>query len=157
MQAGLLASAQLFDPESGDGLTPLGHLYGLVALGVFLALDGPTQLVLALAESYRVVPPGGSSPSPEVATWAFGQVGRSLALTLRAAAPPAFALTMSGLALGLLGRAAALAATGPRSLLTLPVRTLLGLALAALGLITLVAMLNVAWQGAFQWGWVKGG
>ncbi|CAM6002588.1 unnamed protein product, partial [Sphagnum balticum] len=32
----------------------------------------------ALAESYDVVPPGGSSPSPEVAIWAFGQVARSL-------------------------------------------------------------------------------
>ena len=39
-QAGLSAAA-LFDPDAGDGLTPMGHLYGLVALGVFLALDGP--------------------------------------------------------------------------------------------------------------------
>src|SRR5689334_3940839 len=30
-QAGLSAAA-LFDPEAGDELTPLGHLYGLVAL-----------------------------------------------------------------------------------------------------------------------------
>ena len=39
-QAGLSAAA-LFDPEAGDDLTPLGHLYGLIALAVFLALDGP--------------------------------------------------------------------------------------------------------------------
>ena len=148
MQAGL-SPAALFDPEAGDGLTPLGHLYGLVAMGVFLALDGPTQLVLALAESYRVVP-GGSVrlPTPEAATWAFGRLGRALALTLRASAPPALALTMAGLALGLLGRAA------PSLQLvsvSLPVRTMLGLALAALGLVTLAATLGAAWQGVFLW------
>jgi flagellar biosynthetic protein FliR len=150
-QAGL-SPAALFDPEAGDGLTPLGHLYGLVALGVFLALDGPTQLVLALAESYRVTPPGGGSsgPSPEVATWAFERVARALALTLRASAPPALALTLAGLALGLLGRAAP---SLQLVSLSLPVRTLLGLALAALGLVTLAATLGAAWHGAFQWGW----
>ena len=36
-QAGLSA-ASLFDPDAGDDMTPLGHLYGLVALGTFLAL-----------------------------------------------------------------------------------------------------------------------
>ena len=152
-QAGL-SPAALFDPEAGDGLTPLGHLYGLVALGVFLALDGPTQLVLGLAESYRVVPPGGSGPSPEVATWAFEQVARALALTLRASAPPALALTLAGLALGLLGRAAP---SLQLVSLSLPVRTLLGLALAALGLVTLAATLGASWHGAFPWGWAGGG
>jgi flagellar biosynthesis protein FliR len=148
-QAGL-SPAALFDPEIGDGLTPLGHLYGLVALGVFLSLDGPTHLVLALAESYRVVPPGGSSPSLEVATWAFSQVGQALGLALRAAAPPALALTLAGLALGLLGRAAP---SLQLVSLSLPVRTLLGLALAALGLVTLAVTLGAAWKGGFPFAW----
>ena len=74
-QAGL-SPAALFDPEAGDGMTPLGHLYGLVALGVFLALDGPTQLVVALAESYRWIPAGGAPPSTDLATWAFREALR---------------------------------------------------------------------------------
>jgi flagellar biosynthetic protein FliR len=150
-QAGL-SPAALFDPEAGDGLTPLAHLYGLVALGVFLALDGPTQLVLALAESYRVVPPGGEAPSAEVASWAFGQVARALELALRASAPPALALTLAGLALGLLGRAAP---SLQLVSLSLPARTLIGLALAALGLVALAATLGAAWGGAFPWGFLK--
>jgi flagellar biosynthesis protein FliR len=153
VQAGL-SPAALFDPEAGDGLTALGHLYGLVALGVFLALDGPTQLVLALSESYRVVPPGGSSPSPEAASWAFEQVARSLALALRASAPPALALTLAGLALGLLGRAAP---SLQLVSLSLPARTLIGLALAALGLVTLAATLGAAWEGSFPWAWQASG
>ncbi len=150
-QAGL-SPAALFDPELGDGLTPLGHLYGLMALGVFLMLEGPTQLVTALAESYAVIPPGGSSPSPEVATWAFGQVGQALGLALRIAAPPALALTLAGLALGLLGRAAP---SLQLVSLSLPVRTILGLTLAALGLVTLAATLGRAWLGVLSGGWLE--
>ena len=51
-QAGLSAAA-LLDPEASGEMTPLGHLYGLVALMVFLALDGPVMLVKSLAESYH--------------------------------------------------------------------------------------------------------
>ena len=54
-----LSTASLFDPETGDDLTALGHLYGLIALVVFLAMDGPLVMVGALVESYRTVPAGG--------------------------------------------------------------------------------------------------
>ena len=43
-QAGL-STATLIDPETGEELTPLGRLYGWIALAVFLALDGPLVLV----------------------------------------------------------------------------------------------------------------
>lgn len=152
-QAGL-SPAALFDPEAGDGMTPLGHLYGLMALGVFVALDGPAQLVLALAESYRVIPAGGGSAavpsaSADAVSWAFGQVARALTLTLRASAPPALALTLAGVALGLLGRASP---SLQLVSLSLPARTIIGLALAALGLVTLAVTLAAAWDGAFPWG-----
>lgn len=144
-----LSPAALFDPEAGDGgMTPLGHLYGLVALGVFLALNGPVELVKALAESFRVIPAGGPAASVLTAEWAFAQVGRSLALAVRASAPPALALTLAGLALGLLGRAAP---SLQLVSLSLPVRTLVGLALAALGLVALAATLAAAWGGTFPW------
>jgi flagellar biosynthesis protein FliR len=149
-QAGL-APAALFDPELGDGLTPLGHLYGLVALGVFLLLEGPAQLVEALAQSYAVIPPGGQPPTPEVAIWAFGQVALALELALKIAAPPALALTLAGLALGLLGRAAP---SLQLVTLALPVRTILGLTLAALGLVTLAATIGGAWLGVLSGAWL---
>ena len=148
-QAGL-SPAALFDPEAGDGLTPLGHLYGLVALGVFLALDGPTQLVVSLAESFRVVPAGGVVASSDLSSWAFGRVGRALVLALRASSPPALALTVAGLALGLLGRAAP---SLQLVALSLPARTLIGLSLAALGLVTLAATIGSAWESGFPWAW----
>ena len=147
-QAGL-SPAALFDPSLGEAMTPMGHLYGLVAMGVFLALSGPTELVRALAESYRVVPAGGALPTLETANWAFGMVGQSLALTLRLAAPPALALILAGLALGLLGRASP---SLQLVSLSLPVRTMLGLFLALLGIASLALILGHAWQGVFPWG-----
>ena len=60
-QAGL-STAALLDPETGDELTALGHFYGLIALAVFLAMDGPLVMIGALVESYRTVPAGGLSP-----------------------------------------------------------------------------------------------
>ncbi|HEX8200900.1 MAG TPA: flagellar biosynthetic protein FliR [Isosphaeraceae bacterium] len=140
-QAGLSAAA-LFDPEAGAELTPLGHLYGLIALGTFLALDGPLALVGALAESYQAVPAGGLSLSAEAVAATFGRVGQALELTLRAAAPAALALALAGLALGLLGRAAAALQLWT---LSLPIRAAVGLVLVLLGLMTLAATLTAGW------------
>jgi flagellar biosynthesis protein FliR len=143
-QAGL-SSAALFDAEAGEDVTALGHLYGLVALGVFLALDGPLALVRALVESYRVIPAGGgvSAVSPEVAHFAFARVGDALALAVRAAAPVALALALAGVALGLLGRASP---SFQRAALMLPVRATLGLVLVLLGFATLAAALAATWD-----------
>jgi flagellar biosynthesis protein FliR len=141
-QAGLSAAA-LFDPEAGTDLTPLGHLYGLIALATFLALDGPLALVGALAESYRAVPAGGLPLTAEAVVRTFGRVGQALELALRAAAPAALALALAGVALGLLGRAAASLQLWT---LSLPVRSAVGLVLVLLGLMTLVATLSTAFS-----------
>jgi flagellar biosynthetic protein FliR len=143
LQAGL-APAAILDPDAGDGMNPVGHLYGLVALGTFLALDGPLILIGVLAESYQAWPLGGPSLSSETVTQAFGLVGSALELALRIAAPVALALMLAGLAVGLLGRAApALHALT----LALPLRTVIGLSLVVIGLAALVATLVHAWEG----------
>jgi flagellar biosynthesis protein FliR len=143
IQAGF-APAALFDSDAGDEMTALGHLYGLVALGIFLALDGPVVLVRALVESCRLVPLGSAlaALSENTAALAFGRVGQALALALRAAAPAAVALALAGVALGLLGRAAP---SLQILALAVPVRAGLGLVLVLLGLAALVAALSAAW------------
>jgi flagellar biosynthesis protein FliR len=144
-QAGLSA-ASLFDPDAGEELTALGHLYGIIALATFLALDGPLVLVGSLVESYRAVPAGGLELNAEAAAMAFGRVGEALGLALRAAAPAALALAAAGVALGLLGRAA----PGLQWLgLALPARAAVGILLVGLGVATLVGTLGAAWQGWF--------
>jgi len=132
-QAGL-SSSVFFDPETGDEGTPLGHFYGLMALMVFLALDGPLVLVRALIQSYRDIPPGESLILARTAHQAFEQIGRALELSLRAAAPPAIALTMVGLILAWLARTAPML---PFAALGLSIRSLLGITLIGLGLAAL--------------------
>lgn len=147
-QAGL-ATATLFDPESGEEQTPLGQLYGWVALAAFLGLSGPLALVGALADSYAVVPAGRFLVSSATATDACGQVGRALELALRAAAPPAIALIMAGIALAWLSRTAP---SLPFLIMALPIRAVFGVALVLLGLAALAMTLTGAWAGLLRLG-----
>jgi flagellar biosynthesis protein FliR len=141
-QAGL-STASLFDPDTGEETTVLGRLYGWIAVAVFLALDGPLILIRALIESYRAVPAGRLLISQQTAELAFGQVGRALELSLRAAAPPALALTLAGIVLGWLSRAAP---SLPFVALALPVRSVLGVVLVMVSLAALIATLASAWD-----------
>ena len=140
-QAGL-APAALLDPEAGADLNPLGHLYGLIAMGAFLALDGPLQLVGSLVESYEAIPVGGLALGPETIDLAFSRVGWALALAVRASAPAAVALVLAGVALGLLGRASP---SLPLMTLALPIRVAVGLAVVLLGLAGLAGVFVSAW------------
>jgi len=141
-QAGM-ATAALIDPESGEPLTPLGRLYGLIALAVFLALNGPLLLVRALIESYQTVPAGRMVLAPETVTLAFGQLGRVLELALRAAAPAALALALAGIAVNWLGRAAP---SLPFTALALPFRSLTGIVLVLASAAALAATFAAAWS-----------
>jgi flagellar biosynthetic protein FliR len=145
-QAGL-STASLYDPDVGDELTPLGHLYGLVALGVFLALGGPVQLVGTLVESYRAIPAGGLELTVDNVAFAFGRIDWALALALQAAVPAVLALMVSSLAMGLITRASP---TLQLANLTLPVRTALGVLLVLAGLTALAATFSTAWWSVLE-------
>jgi flagellar biosynthetic protein FliR len=141
-QAGL-ATATLFNPESGEEQSPLGALYGWLALGAFLAMDGPIALVRALGESYTVIPVGRLVDTQPAVGLVFGQVGHALELALSIAAPPAVALVMTDLVLGWLSRAAP---SLPFFALALPIRAGLGILLIVLSLTVLVATIAGAWS-----------
>lgn len=145
-QAGL-STAALFDPETRDELTALGHLYGLIALAVFLAMEGPLVLIASLMESYRTVPAGGLILGEPMVSQAFERVGGALALSLQAAAPVAVALAVAGIVIGWIGR---LAPAVPLLTLSLPVRSILGIVLVFLSLGTLAAAFSQAWR---NWPW----
>lgn len=147
-QAGL-SVATLFDPESGDESTALGHLYGFIALAVFLSLDGPLVMVDALIRSFQAMPAGRLVFDRGAAGLIFGQIAEALSLAVRAAAPPAVALVVAGFAMGWLGR---LAPSVPLVALSLPVRAFLGILLVLASLGALLLRLDEAWSG-----WVFGG
>jgi flagellar biosynthesis protein FliR len=146
-QAGFSTSA-LLDPESGEELTALGHLYGLIALAVFLALNGPLVMIGALIESYRTVPAGGLGLNEGLILRCSTLLGRTLALSLQAAAPPAVALALAGMVMGWIGR---LAPAVPVMTLSVPIRSAIGMALVFLTVVALAATLSRAWA-ATVWG-----
>lgn len=142
-------------PGGGDGssqITPLGQLYGLIALCLFAVLDGPLAMVSAVARSYGVVPMAGLNVtdatkavlSMGTVQWLGERLGLALELALQAAAPPALAITLAGLAIGFLHRAAPSLSIMP---LTLPVRFGLGMAAVVMSLVMLVNTLTLAWMG----------
>jgi flagellar biosynthetic protein FliR len=153
LQAGL-SVATVLDPEAAEGLTPTGHLYGLLALGAFLVLDGPLRLVTVLIESYRAMPVGGPSLSTETVSLLFAQVGWALGLALRAAAPVGLALIGAGLALGLLAR---IGGGLPLASLTWPVRAFLGVILVLLSLAAAARLLGDEWAKLAPQAGVAGG
>jgi flagellar biosynthetic protein FliR len=146
LQAGL-APATIFDPDSADGLTAAGHLLGLLALGAFLAIDGPLRLVTALIESYDVFPAGGPSLNAATVHGVFARVGWALELSLRAAAPVGLALLAAGLTLGLLCRVG-----GALQLASLawPARTVLAVFLVLLTIASTIELLRMEWIGMFE-------
>ena len=143
LQAGL-SMATFFDPEAGEESTAIGRLYGGIAMVAFLAMGGPVAMVRALAASYEVIPPGGPPISESMAADLFGRIGQALELALQAAAPPAMALILAGVAMTWLGRAAP---SVPMLILALPIRIVAGLVLILIGLSMLAMALGGAWGG----------
>ncbi len=100
-----MSLAQVVDPETGIQSPLLGQLFGMLATAVFLIVGGHRQLLSAMLDTFRWMPPGqvGFATGP-IGT--LGEVaGQSFLLALRAAAPVLLALLLSAIVLGLIGRA----------------------------------------------------
>lgn len=101
---------QALDPEFSQALPLVGNFQNLLALLVFLAINGHHQLLRALVASFRVVPLGGAGPQPAglpgpapSLTFLGAFVGL-FAAAVQLAAPVLAALFLTNLALGLLAR-----------------------------------------------------
>jgi flagellar biosynthetic protein FliR len=96
----------LADPSSGAQVSITSHLLYTVALIIFLALDGHLHLLRALADSFRIIPPGGMTPRPVLTGDLLELSGGMFSLAVRIAAPAIVALFTAELALAIMGRAA---------------------------------------------------
>lgn len=147
-QAGL-TTASLLDPETGEETSALGHLYGLIAIAVFLSMNGPLVVLDSLLRSFEAIPVGTLVFERATIQALFGRVAEALQLAVRAAAPPAIALATAGVALGWLGR---LAPSVPLMALSLPIRAALGVLLIMASLAALTSCLEGGWSA-----WSAGG
>lgn len=99
-----LALANVIDPTNDQQVSTLSQVFNIVAVLVFLALDGPGELLRAFATGYTAMPPGTFTPSPEIFLVATEQVGTLFSMALRIALPVITSLMLVSLTLGVVGR-----------------------------------------------------
>lgn len=96
----------LADPASGSQVSIPSHILHMVALVIFLAMDGHLHLIRALADSFALVPPGGLRVGMPLANDIINLSAGMFILAVKIAAPIIAALFMVELTLALMGRAA---------------------------------------------------
>ena len=101
-----LASPLQTDPILGAQSTATGRLFSLLAATLVLSTGLYALPLRALAESYAVLPPGGSPGFGRSAESVAQAVADSMALALRLAAPLVLGAVLGNFALGLLARVA---------------------------------------------------
>ena len=103
MQMGL-AMANVIDPTSDQQISTLSQVFNIVAVLVFLVVDGPGEILRAFAAGYVALPPGAFAPSAETLLTAVAQVGALFSMALRIALPAITSLLLVSLTLGVVGR-----------------------------------------------------
>jgi flagellar biosynthetic protein FliR len=137
----------VLDPQSGSQLPLVGSLLNLVALLVFLALDGHLLLLRAVKESVVLVPPGAVGLVAGTGELFLRAFAASFATALKLAAPVLAALFLTSAALGIVAR------TVPQMnvfVVGLPLRVGVGLAILLLSLPLAGAVLSPALDGVFD-------
>ena len=97
---------QLADPLSGAQLPGTSHLLYMVALVIFLTLDGHLYLLQALTSSFAIMPPGGFVPRPVLISEIIRLSAQMFILAVKIAGPILAALFLVELALALMAKAA---------------------------------------------------
>jgi flagellar biosynthetic protein FliR len=103
MQAGL-SFARSMDPALMASVTVLEQFKSLLAIMIFLGIDGHHIVLKSLAASLKEVPPGSIVVKPALFQYIVGSTGKLFAASLRICAPVVVALFLVELALGILAR-----------------------------------------------------
>ena len=101
-----LGFAGMMDPASGQNNPVLGQFLWILAIFLFLSVNGHLALATIITESYRALPPGDAWMSAEAINGLvmFGGVLFSAGLSI--ALPVAFAIVLVQILMGLLARSA---------------------------------------------------
>jgi flagellar biosynthetic protein FliR len=109
--AGQLAGIQmgiglsnLIDPQTQEHITSLAQWQNLLALLIFLSIDGHHVLVHAMADSFRVLPLGGGLPSAEGFGIVLDLAGGLFVVALKIASPVMVLLLLVNAAMAVLAK-----------------------------------------------------
>lgn len=103
MQSGL-SFARSMDPTMMANVTVLEQFQSLLAMMIFLGIDGHHTVLKGISASLRQVPPGSVAIRPALFQYLVGSVGGLFAASLRICAPVVVTLFLVDLALGILAR-----------------------------------------------------
>lgn len=134
--------AQLFGGSAGEAQPVIGNILTMAALALVLSAGLHVRAAELLILSYRLIPPGGLLPAPDLAQWGLAQTGRAFALAFSLAAPFVIGAFLYNVALGFINRALPQLAV---SFVGAPALTLGGLALLAVS----APLLLTVWLQAF--------
>lgn len=99
-----LAIANVVDPSTQTQVNMLGQFWVLVASMIFLAINGHHLLITSLADSFQVIPLGGSIFGAGAADLLMRLSGIMFTLALKMAAPILLTVFLVDVALGVLAR-----------------------------------------------------
>lgn len=100
-----LSMVNVLDPLSNTQVPILGNFLHLLAMLIFLAINGHHMLLGALMDSYALVPIGGAQLSQPLSQALVGIAANLFMIGLKVAAPVLAALFLTTVALGVLNRA----------------------------------------------------
>jgi len=103
MQVGF-GMVNVFDPQFGQQVPLIGNFKFLMALSVFLALQGHHVLISAMAENFRAVPLGVKIHLDNAAVFMIDAVANMFVMALKISLPVMGTVLMTDVALGILAR-----------------------------------------------------
>ena len=99
-----LAAAVVFDPTQNEQGVVIGRFFTLIALVMLFATDLHHALLMALIDSYRLMPPGGLPPVGDFAAQAIAFMSGAFVVALQVSAPVVVVGLLFYLGIGLLAR-----------------------------------------------------
>lgn len=103
-QMGLTLS-EVLDPNFGSQGSPIGDMYFMLALIVFLSIGGHREMIHGAAESFRHLPLLAPTVTESMFDLLVGLIGAAAEMAFRLAAPALVTMLVLDLALGLIGKA----------------------------------------------------
>lgn len=142
IQMGLSVAASM-DPSSGGASKLLNRLSFYTAMLLYLVVDGHHQLLIAIYQSFRIIPLTGFRITGELTEQLIAWTGQIFVIGIRIAAPALAALFITQVALGLLARVA------PQMnvfMLSFPLNIAIGLMMFSVGLPMIMKSLLIRFE-----------
>lgn len=129
-QIGLMM-ANIMDPNTNQQFSMVSQFYYLLAILIFLAIDGHHAVISALSDSYRLVPIGMFAADGSIGEHLIRFTAHTFIIGLKIGAPVIITLFMTSVALGVVAR------TVPQMnifLVGIPLKIIIGFAVIAVAL-----------------------